>query len=167
MKDIKNLIIPKLKPYGVTGYFDGEGCFNILIYKNTKMKVGYSLTFSVEIKQHKLSDNILFSLKDYFGNKGSITSYKNISRYKISSISDIIHYVIPHFDKYPLLSSKQLNYLDFKKAINIISKLGHFNLEGINKIKNITSKMNTNREFLDKWNYCKNLANMKESLHPE
>ena len=108
--------IPKLLPYGVTGNFDGEGCFSVSVYKNKKMKTGYSITVTAEIKQAKLSENILHGVKFYFNDKGSITSHNNISRYKVSSINDIITYIIPHFDNYPLLSSKQLNYLDFKKA---------------------------------------------------
>jgi len=144
--------IPKLLPYGVTGYFDGEGCFSISIYKNIKMKIGYSITVTVEIKQLKNSENILYGIKSYFNEKGSITSHNYISRYKVSSISDIITYIIPHFDKYPLLSSKQLNYLDFKKAIKIIEEGEHLSIKGITDLKQIASEMNRNRSFLDKWN---------------
>jgi len=81
----------------VTGFFDGEGCFSISVYKNIRIKTGYSITITVEIKQLSSSDNILYGIKTYFGGKGFITSYKNISRYKISSIKDISTYIIPHF----------------------------------------------------------------------
>jgi len=119
----------------LTGFFDGEGCFSISVYKNIKMKTGYSITVTVEIKQLSSSDNILYGIKNYFGGKGSITSHNNISRYKISSIKDISTYVIPHFSSYPLLSSKQLNYLDFKKAINLILNERYLTSEGIIELK--------------------------------
>nr|YP_010555482.1 LAGLIDADG endonuclease [Ramaria rubella]UYR22231.1 LAGLIDADG endonuclease [Ramaria rubella] len=166
------MYIPKLLPYGITGYFDGEGCFSISVYKNIKMKTGYSITVTVEIKQHKNSENILYGIKSYFNEIGSITSHNNISRYKVSSINDIKRYIVPHFDKYPLLSSKQLNYLDFKKIIKLISDGDHLNSEGIIEIKKISSEMNINRSFLDKWSFFskqdsdKNIL-LTEALKPE
>lgn len=164
--------IPKILPYGVTGYFDGEGCFSVSFYKNIKMKTGYSITVTAEIKQAQSSENILHGVKSYFNDKGSITSHNNISRYKVSSINDIITYIIPHFYNYPLLSSKQLNYLDFKKAIKLISNGDHLNLEGVMELKQISSKMNINRSFLDKWNFFSSSESVREikpvdSLQPE
>jgi hypothetical protein len=145
--------IHKLHPYNVTGYFDGEGCFNISIYKNKKAKIGYSVSFTAEIKQHSNSRKILFSLKNYFNGKGNI-SYSNktktVSRYKLSSLKDILNLVIPHFDKYPLITSKHLNYLDFKKAILLIVSGEHLNEKGIIILKKIISNMNTKRSFLEK-----------------
>lgn len=145
--------IYKLHPFNVTGYYDGEGCFNISVYLNPKMKTGYSVTFSAEFKQHSNSLKLLQSLKSYFNNKGSISfSNKNetVSRYKISNIDNIVNYIIPHFNKYPLITSKQLNYLDFKKAILLIKDKKHLTEEGINKIIQISKKMNTNRSFEEK-----------------
>uniref|UniRef100_UPI002238B2C8 LAGLIDADG endonuclease n=1 Tax=Ramaria cf. rubripermanens TaxID=2016387 RepID=UPI002238B2C8 len=107
-------------------------------------------------------ENILHGVKNYFNDKGSITSHNNISRYKVSSINDIITYIIPHFDNYPLLSSKQLNYLDFKKAINLISNGEHLNLEGVTELNKISSEMNINRSFLDKWNFFSSQELLRE-----
>jgi hypothetical protein len=142
-----------LHPYNVTGYFDSEGCFNISIYKNPNARIGYSVSFTAEIKQHSNSRNVLFSLKEFFNGKGNI-SYSNksktVSRYKISNLKDILSYVLPHFDNYPLITSKYLNYLDFKKAILLIKSGEHLNEKGLNTIRTIISNMNTNRSFLDK-----------------
>lgn len=157
----------KLHPYNVTGYYDSEGCFNISVYLNPKMKIGYSVTFSAEFKQHSNSLKLLQSLKSYFNNKGSINfSNKNetVSRYKISNIDEIVNYIIPHFDKYPLITSKQLNYLDFKKAILLIKEKKHLTLEGINKITQISKKMNTNRSFEEKWKFCHNQSLNKDII---
>jgi LAGLIDADG endonuclease len=115
----------KLHPLNVTGYYDGEGCFNISVYPNVKMKTGYSVTFSVEIKQHSNSINLLYSLKEIFNDKGSIkftNKKKTVSRFKISNIKDILTLVIPHFNNYPLVTSKHLNYLDFKLFYLLILK---------------------------------------------
>jgi hypothetical protein len=33
-------------------------------------------------------------------------------KYQVSKVEDIINIIIPHFDKFPLVGSKQLDYLD-------------------------------------------------------
>jgi hypothetical protein len=137
----------------VTGYFDGEGCFNISIYKNPKMKTGFSITFSVEMKQHYFSLHVLNLIKQFFEDKGHISfsnKNKSVMRFKISNLNDIINVVIPHFDKYPLITSKYLNYNDFKKAIFIIKSGEHLTKNGIKKLMEIINQMNTKRNFKDK-----------------
>ena len=161
--------ISTLHPYNVTGYFDSEGCFNISIYKNPKMKIGFSVTFSVEMKQHYNSLNVLKSIKNFFEDKGHISfsnKNKSVMRFKISNLNDIINVVIPHFDKYPLITSKNLNFNDFKKAIFIIKSGEHLTENGIKKLMEIISLMNTKRSFKDKWEFSFNQASNLE-LHPE
>jgi LAGLIDADG endonuclease len=137
----------------VTGYFDGEGCFSIIISKNPKMKTGFAVTFSVEIKQHYNSLHVLKSIKTFFQNKGHISfsnKNKSVIRFKISNLNDIINLVIPHFEKYPLITSKYLNFNDFKRAILIIKSKEHLKENGIKKLIEIISLMNTKRPFRDK-----------------
>jgi hypothetical protein len=68
---------------------------------------------------------------------------------------DISRVLIPHLDKYPLLTSKYLNYLTrfvlgitskdktLKKAIKMLENKEHLTLQGIEKLKNMASQMNT------------------------
>lgn len=161
--------VQTLHPYNVTGYFDGEGCFNVSIYKNIRMKIGYSVTFSVEMKQHFHSMHILKLIKKYFSDKGSISfsnKNKSVMRFKISNLNDIVNLVIPHFDKYPLITSKYLNYNDFKKAIFIIKSGEHLTKNGLIKLMETISLMNTKRSFKDKWDFSFNQYS-KIRLHSE
>jgi len=98
--------------------------------KNQKFKTGFSFTFTVEVKQRKNSSKILYSLKKFFNCKGFISiSFSNKNKtvriYKISNLKDIINLVISQFDTFPLVTSKHLNYLDFKKIILIIKSGKH------------------------------------------
>lgn len=168
MTNNKTYNIYKLHPYNITGYFDGEGCFNISVYLNAKMKTGYSVTFSAEIKQHSNSVNLLYSIKEYFNGKGNISFTTNsLARYKISNIKDILNLILPHFDKYPLITSKHLNYLDFKKVILMIDSGDHLTEIGITNIIEIISKMNSKRSFLEKWNFCFNQSKIINNLNSE
>jgi hypothetical protein len=54
----------------------------------------------------------LESIKDYFG--VGIVNLENNTKsasYKILSVTDLINVIIPQFDKYPLISQKQADYL--------------------------------------------------------
>ena len=47
-----------------------------------------------------------------------------------------------HFDKYPLLTNKQSDYLLFKQVVNDMEKGKHLTVEGLNKIVSIKAVMN-------------------------
>jgi hypothetical protein len=53
-------------------------------------------------------------MKKYFGCGAVLVDNKAFDTYKyqVSKVEDIINFIIPHFDKFPLVGSKQLDYLD-------------------------------------------------------
>lgn len=48
----------------------------------------------------------------------------------VTKIDHIILHIIPFFDKYPIIGSKCLNYLNLCKAANIIKNKEHLNIDG-------------------------------------
>jgi hypothetical protein len=82
-------------------------------------------------------------------------------KYQVQSQQDLINVILPHFAKYPLLSSKVLNFNDFKEGLFVNnlsipvtgSVLGH--------ITRLKAGMNKARSFEDKYNS----VNVVE-LHP-
>jgi len=142
----------KLNPNWVTGFIDGEGSFGIAIIKGTEpTKKKVSLRLSVTQKSH--SSGVLYELQEYFGCGQIIPSSKDCMRFVIQSNKDIAEKVIPHFIKYPLQTSKALNFDNLKEASNIISKGEHLKLEGLNKIISLKNQMNKNRSFDDLYNH--------------
>jgi hypothetical protein len=67
----------------------------------------------------------------YFGGIGSVTSSKDKCRYIVSSLSQISSTIIPHFDKYPLISQKQGDYLLFKDVVSKMLNKEHLTREGL------------------------------------
>ena len=147
----------KLNPWWVTGITDAEGHFGLNYNsKNNKITASYKVTQ----KGHSIS--ILNDLMDYYdcGNinvdNRSATAYKFI----VNDIVDLKEKIIPHFDKYNLVGSKHLDYLDWKKAILLFSD----RKENLNQILLIKSNMNKNRSYENRWNF---LNSSTLNLKPE
>lgn len=80
-------------------------------------------------------------IKDYFG-VGTIKKHgKTTLQYCVTSSKDL-DIIISHFDKYPLISEKQADYLLFKQALNLFKNKEHLSVEGFNKILSIRASMN-------------------------
>jgi LAGLIDADG endonuclease len=139
----------KLSPWWVTGITDSEGNFSIN-YNSKSKKI--SASFKVTQRDHSLV--ILTDLKDFFGCSNINIDNRKFNAYKftVSKLSDLINIIIPHFDKYPLVGSKHLDFLDFKKSVFLLSE---HNLE---KILLIKDKMNKKRSYEERWNYLDNLT---------
>ena len=81
------------------------------------------------------------NLKNISGNRKTDTK-----KFHIKSLKLILEKVIPHFDKYPCLTSKELNYKDWKKIVELKNKGLHKTVEGLALINEIVSKMNSKRD---------------------
>ena len=147
-----------LNPQWVTGIIDSEGNFSIFVQK-TKDKPKFSLAFKVTQKEH--SKGILVDLQKYF-NCGNIywdNEKENAYKFVVQRIEDIVEKVIPHLDKYPLLTSKYLDYQDFKKAALLLKAKLHLSKESdianktIEEILSLKDNMNKLRSFEERWKY--------------
>ena len=100
---------------------------------------------------------ILREIKKYFKcGRINIDNRKTETiKFVVSNNNDLIKKkIIPHFDKFPLKTSKHLNYLDFQSVAILMNNKEHYEKEGIEKLKEIKSNMNKSRLFEDKYNYC-------------
>lgn len=91
----------KLNPWYVTGFVDGEGCFNINITKSSSNLIGYQVQARFIIELHIKDIEILRKIQAFFYGIGSITSTKNVARYSVYGINNINN-IIKFFDEYPL-----------------------------------------------------------------
>nr|WBU10858.1 LAGLIDADG homing endonuclease [Malassezia vespertilionis] len=107
------------------GFIDGDGSFSF--HKTSK---GY-WTFYFKVSQNVNNIQVLYFIKNILG-VGSINTttitHNNIVEFRIRDKQHIIKYIIPIFDKYKLLTSKEFNYLNFRKAI-LISENNNISIE--------------------------------------
>jgi len=105
--------------------------------------------------QNSLSQGILKDLHRFFG-CGRITEVTkdNTVEFQVRKLDDILNKIIPHFEKYPLVTSKALNFESLKEAALMVKEKRHLTTEGLSIIKDLKFKMNTGRSFEEKFNYC-------------
>ena len=116
---------------------------------NQKRKLGWRVQAKFQIGLHKRDLGLLLQVKEFFGSIGSIGLSENMVFYSVSSVKDLTNTIIPHFEKYPLLTQKAADFLLFKDIVKIMTNKGHLSIEGFKQIINIKASMNRGlSEFL-------------------
>jgi hypothetical protein len=62
--------------------------------------------------------------------------------YQVRNLSEITKIIIPHFEKYPLITQKQSDFLLFKEIVELMDKGEHLTKDGLAKIINLKASLN-------------------------
>jgi len=136
------------------GFLDGEGMFYNYISENKiSENTNPVVDSSLEIGQSSHDVAVLLAIKKSFNggylkpkyNVNDIYECKNsrsVNRYIFRDTNKIIQFV----EKYPLLTRKHLDFLDWKKIVELKNDGAHKTLEGLDLMKHIKSKMNSMRD---------------------
>lgn len=131
-----------IDPWAITGIIDAEGSFIIRISESKGSKTGWAVSalfqFSMNIRDKALMEEI----KGFFG-EGIISVDGNVIQFRIKKLGSIIKLVLPHFDKYPLVTQKLADYLLFRQAVMLMKKKRHLTLEGLKEVLSIRASLNT------------------------
>lgn len=71
-----------------------------------------------------------------------IGTTQNLAYFEVTKLSDLINIIIPHFEKYPLQSAKFVDFLLWKRCVNILLTKEHLDQGGLEKIISIKSAIN-------------------------
>jgi LAGLIDADG endonuclease len=159
--DSNGTIQYKLPEYWVQTFIDGEGMFynylktelpltSLNHYPEEKIKV--ILNSSMEIAQANHDVLILIAIKQFFNggyikpkyNVSSITECqesRSVNRFILRDTKKIIEFV----NKYPMLTKKHLDYLDWKTIVELKNNGEYKSPEGLAKIQEIKGRMNSCR----------------------
>lgn len=130
-----------LNPDYITGFVDGEGCFSISIFKDSRRLTGWQVKPVFCISLHNKDRNLLEAIQRTWG-VGKIYKHSNDSmQYRVSSLNNLL-VITEHFDKYNLITQKQGDYLLFKKAIHMVKNKEHLSLTGLFKLVGIKATLN-------------------------
>ena len=127
----------------ISGYTDGEGCFSVSFSKRPKLKMGWEVKPSFSVGQNYDRREVLDLMKEYFKCGFMRRDYSDKTlKYEIRSLEELLNNIVPHFQKFPLLSSKNKDFLLFAEICGQMRNFEHRNLRGIKKIINLAYKMN-------------------------
>jgi LAGLIDADG endonuclease len=92
---------------------------------------------------HKKDKPLLEMIKVFFGNVGFFTKHgENSVSYRVTSVKDLTTVIVPHFDKYPLITKKLVDYILFKQALEIIARKDHLTYSGLHRLVAIKASIN-------------------------
>jgi hypothetical protein len=100
-----------LDPNWVTGFIDGEGCFGLKISVSAKATSGLSVKPHLTINLDRRDVYLLVRIKTFFSEVGHIRLNDTSVTYSVESTKALQTVVIPHFDKYPLITQKCADFL--------------------------------------------------------
>lgn len=146
----------------MTGFTDAEGCFSINATTTATDKLKVGLQYKVTLLAS--SEEVLHDLVDYFkaGNVHIDNRSTGTKKYQVQDLVSIRERILPHFEEYPLQTSKALDYKDWSKAMDLLTNKGHNQTEGKRLLFDIKESMNNARP---RWNYLNNLRDIIK-LHP-
>ena len=127
----------------MTGFTDAEGCFHCSIIKDSNSKFGWRAKVGVfQIRLHVKDLPLLSQIQAYFNGVGNIIVAGSTASFRVTSLREMTGVIIPHFDKYPLITQKRADYLLYKQAIMLIAEKKHLTEEGLQELVNIRASVN-------------------------
>lgn len=127
----------------LSGYIDGEGCFNVSFSKRSKLNMGWEVKPSFAVGQNYDRRQVLDLMMEYFECGFMRRDYGDKTlKYEVRSLEKLLKKVIPHFYKFPLKSSKQKDFLLFAKICKRMKNYDHLNPRGFKNIVELACQMN-------------------------
>ncbi len=127
----------------LSGYVDGEGCFTVSISPRAKLRVGWEVRPSLSVSQNGDRAEVLHALETHFG-CGSIRPDRSDKtlKWETRRLEDILDRVIPHFERFPLLSGKRHDFERFAAVCRLMGDGEHRTRAGLVRIVELAREMN-------------------------
>src|SRR5258708_35842346 len=130
-------------PSYISGYVDGEGCFTISFSRRVRLRAGWDVRPSFSVSQNADRNQVLLLMLEYFG-CGTIRPDRsdNTVKYEVRGIDNLVTRVVPHFEKYPLMSHKRRDFQHFAAVCGLVSAAAHLTPAGLREIVSLAMGMN-------------------------
>ena len=110
----------------ISGYVDGEGCFSVSFSKRPKLLVGWEVKPSFAVGQNYDRREVLDLMQLYFGCGHIRRDWGDKTlKFEVRKLDDLLKRIIPHFEKFPIKSAKQKDFLQFAKICRQMKSLEH------------------------------------------
>jgi LAGLIDADG endonuclease len=127
----------------ISGYVDGEGCFTVSIAPRATLAVGWEVRPSFSVSQNGDRAEVLYLVQSQFGCGGIRPDRSDRTlKWETRRLEDLLERVIPHFEQYPLLSGKRLDFERFARICRLMAAGSHRSRQGLIAIVALASEMN-------------------------
>ena len=127
----------------ISGYVDGEGCFTVSFSPRRKLRMGWEVRPSFSVSQNADRAQVLSAICTYFrcGGFRPDRSDKTL-KYEVRDLASLLTRIIPHFEQYPLMSSKRKDFETFATICRLLEGRRHLSREGLREIASLAVTMN-------------------------
>src|SRR5579863_10417131 len=131
-------------PSYISGYVDGEGCFNVSFCRRAAMRTGWDVRPSFSVSQNEDRQEVLELMLEYFG-CGTLRPDRsdNTIKFEVRAIANLVGKVVPHFEAYPLISAKRRDFQAFAVVCRLIAAGHHLSRDGLQAIVSQATMMNS------------------------
>jgi len=136
----------RLEAQWVVGFVDGEGCFFVGINRHPEMTSGFQVLPEFTVVQHQRDVQLLHALKQFFGCGVVRRNHAERMAYRVRGLDHLNEKIVPFFEQHPLKSKKRVDFLKFRKILQLMNKGEHLASEGLVKIRGVAATMNTGCE---------------------
>ena len=121
----------------------GEGCFTVSISPRAKLLVRWEVRPSFSVSQNGDRAEVLYVIQAFFG-CGSIRPDRSDKtlKWETRRLDDLVEQVIPHFERYPLMSGKRLDFERFASVCRLAAAGAHRTRNGLIEIVELARLMN-------------------------
>jgi hypothetical protein len=130
-------------PSYISGYADGEGCFNVSFCRRASLRTGWDVRPSFSVSQNGDRLQVLELMLDYF-KCGTLRPDRsdNTVKFEVRAIANLVGNIVPHFEAYPLLSTKRSDFEGFAAVCRLVAAGNHLSPSGLREIVGLATTMN-------------------------
>jgi hypothetical protein len=127
----------------ISGYSDGEGCFCVSFSKRPKLIIGREVKPSFAVGQNFDRREVLDLMIEYFQCGFLRRDYGDKTwKYEVRRSDDLLEKIVPHFQRFPMRSSKQNDFILFTRICKLMKKQKHLKPSGFKEIVKLACQMN-------------------------
>jgi hypothetical protein len=133
----------------IAGYVDGEGSFSVSVQRNRSCRVGFQLVPEFRVSQNGDRAQVLEVIRERLG-CGYIKPNSATDRALVLVVrnrDELLERVIPFFERYPLLSSKQADVETFARIVRAMASGHHRTVAGFGELLDLAVSMNGGGRF--------------------
>jgi hypothetical protein len=135
----------RLEAY-IAGFVDGEGCFHVAIQRNSSTRLGLQLVPEFRVSQDVARVELLKLIQVTLGCGALRENHRSSTDHTFVLVvrrrADLLECILPFFDRNPLLSVKQQEFLTFAAIVRAMECGEHLTVAGFERLSSMARRMN-------------------------